>query len=66
MKAYRLEELKASARHATDRFRLYRARVSGPQPTSPVRLGELEREAQRAERTLARALEAETNTSTRR
>ena len=62
----RLEELKARTRHATDRFRLYRARVSGPQPTSTARLRELEREAQLAERTLARALEAETNTTTRR
>jgi len=51
----RLEELEADARHATERYRLYRARVTGPQPTSPGRLHELEREAERAQNTLARA-----------
>lgn len=57
-----LEELEANARHATDRYRLYRARVSGPQPTSVARLRELERGAELAERALARALDTE-NTS---
>jgi hypothetical protein len=51
----RLEALEADARHATDRYRLYRARISGPKPTSTGRLRELEREAKSAERTLARA-----------
>jgi hypothetical protein len=51
----RLEVLEANARHATDRYRLYRARVSGPHPTSPGRLRELEREAKLAKMTLARA-----------
>lgn len=51
----RFETLEADARYATERYRLYRARVSGPRPTSPGRLHELEREAELAERTLARA-----------
>ena len=55
----RLEELKANARHATERYRLYRARVSGPHATSVGRLNELKREADRAEMALARALKAE-------
>ena len=51
----RLEALEADARYAGDRFRLYRARVSGPHPTSTGRLHELEREANMAEITLAQA-----------
>jgi hypothetical protein len=51
----RLEALEANARYATERYRLYRARVSGPKPTSTSRLRELEREAELAETTLARA-----------
>jgi hypothetical protein len=54
----RLEELEANAHYATDRYRLYRARVSGPKATSPGRLRELRREAELAERTLTRAQEA--------
>ena len=50
----RLEELEADARHATERYRLYRARVHGPSPTSPARLRELQRESERAEGMLAR------------
>ncbi len=57
MTGSRLEALEANARHASERFRLYRARVSGPRPTSTGRLRELEREAQLAEQTLARARE---------
>jgi hypothetical protein len=56
--ARRLEELEANARHATERYRLYRARVNGPQPTSTGRLRELQRESERAERTLAQARES--------
>jgi hypothetical protein len=54
----RLERLEANARYATDRYRLYRARVSGPTATSAGRLRELQREAELAQRTLARAQEA--------
>jgi len=53
----RLEELEADARHASDRYRLYRAKVNGPSPTSTGRLRELERESERALRSLARARE---------
>jgi hypothetical protein len=53
----RLEALEANARYATDRYRLYRARVSGPKATSAGRLRELQRKAEVAERTLARARE---------
>ena len=55
----RLEMLEANARYATDRYRLYRARVSGPNPTSTGRLRELQREAELAEMTLARARETQ-------
>lgn len=55
----RLEELEADARHASERYRLYRAKVNGPRPTSTGRLRELERESERAQRTLARARETQ-------
>jgi len=51
----RLEHLKANAQHTSDRFRLYRARVSGSQPTSIVKLRELKRDADLAERLLLHA-----------
>ena len=51
----RIEALKADAQHANDRYRLYRARVSGPSPTSPGRLHELELQAKLAQMTLDRA-----------
>ncbi len=51
----RFAELEADARHASERYRLYRARVNGPQPTSPGRLAELQRESERAAWSLARA-----------
>ncbi len=53
----RLESLETDARYATERYRLYRARVSGPKPTSIGRLRELQRQAELAEKTLARARE---------
>jgi hypothetical protein len=53
--ARRFDELEADARHATERYRLYRARVHGSTPTSVARLRELQRESERAEGTLARA-----------
>ncbi|HEX6116731.1 MAG TPA: hypothetical protein VFY99_06485 [Solirubrobacterales bacterium] len=51
----RLAELEANARHADERYRLYRAKVFGPSPTSPDRLRRLQREAERAEGLLAGA-----------
>jgi hypothetical protein len=53
----RLARLEAEARHAGDRFRLYRARSRGPSATSPGRLHELEGERDRAEQRYRRALE---------
>ena len=51
----RLEELEAAARYARDRYRLYRAKVHSPQPTSPGRLRGLERASNRAAAMLRRA-----------
>jgi hypothetical protein len=39
----RLEDLRADARYARERYDLYRAKVYGPRPTSMTRLRELER-----------------------
>jgi hypothetical protein len=55
--AERIEELEAEARYARQRLDLYRAKTYGPRPTSPVRMRELEREADGAEQRLRRARE---------
>ena len=52
---FRLAELEAEARHAGDRYRLYRAKSYGPRMTSAGRLRELKRQSEFAERRLARA-----------
>lgn len=57
----RLEHLEANARHTSDRFRLYRAKTYGSRPTSVVKLRELKREAELAERLVAHS-RAETDT----
>ena len=51
----RLSELAAEARHAHDRYRLYRAKSYGPRLTSPGRLRELERASNMAEAMFRRA-----------
>jgi hypothetical protein len=51
----RLEELEAEARHARDRYRLYRAKLHSPRLTSPGRLRGLERASSMAEGMLRRA-----------
>ena len=51
----RLAELQAQARHAGERYRLYRAKAYGPRATSPGRLRELERESTFAQTRLERA-----------
>lgn len=51
----RMVELEANARYTRDRYRLYRARVHGPGATSPSRLDDLRRDAELAERLLAKA-----------
>lgn len=53
--ANRLEELGATARYHRERLDLYRARVYGSRPTTVVRLQELERACEHAERSLRRA-----------
>jgi hypothetical protein len=51
----RLANLEANALHASNRFRLYRARVYGSKPTDIAKLRELERASQLAERLLSQA-----------
>ena len=51
----RLVELEAEARHAHERYRLYRAKAYGPRLTSAGRLRELERTSRLAQRRLDRA-----------
>lgn len=53
----RLDELRAQARYARQRYDLYKARSYGPHLTSPARLRELERECTRAEEILRFGLE---------
>jgi hypothetical protein len=49
----RLDELRAQARFARERYDLYKARAYGPRLTSPSRLRELERESARAQASLS-------------
>jgi hypothetical protein len=55
----RLEDLRAEAHYARERYDLYRAKAYGSRPTSPGRLSELERTALGAEARLERALARE-------
>ena len=55
MSEQHLAELKASADHARRRHDLYKAKTYGPTLTSPTRLRELKREAERAASSLDRA-----------
>lgn len=50
----RLEMLEAEARHARQRYDLYRARQYGPRPTSRSRMEELRRTWEGAEERLRR------------
>jgi len=47
--------LEATARHARERYQLYKAKTYGPRATSPTRLRELDSERARAETRLRRA-----------
>jgi hypothetical protein len=51
----RLEELRAEARYARERYDLYRAKMYGLRPTSITRFRELERMHQGADARLRRA-----------
>lgn len=58
----RLAELQDAADHARRRHAIYKARTYGPHATSPQRLSELKRGAERAASALDRA-QADTRTS---
>lgn len=49
MDSNHLDDLRASARHARERYQLYKAKAYGPRPTSEARLRELERAYEQAE-----------------
>jgi hypothetical protein len=51
----RLDELRVDARYHRERRDLYRAKMYGPRPTSPVQLRELERASALSEARLRRA-----------
>ena len=53
-----LDDLRAQAQYARERYRLYKAKAYGPRDTSPARLRDLQRLYERAEARL-RAAEAE-------
>lgn len=58
MSTRQLDDLRAQAQYARQRYDLYKAKAYGPRPTSPARMRELERAAERADARL-RAAEAE-------
>ena len=53
-----LDDLRAQAQYARERYQLYKAKAYGQRPSSPARLRELERACEQAEARL-RAAEAE-------
>ena len=55
MEAYRLKEIEAEARHAKQRYDLYRAKAYSDRPTDPAELRELERAAKAAAERLRHA-----------
>jgi hypothetical protein len=55
----RLDDLRAGARYARQRFELYKAKAYGQRPTDPARMRELERACDLAESRLAAALRRE-------
>ena len=61
----RLTELEAEARHASERYQLYRAKGYGPRLTSVGRLRQLERESKFAELRLQRAKAGQVDTTSR-
>ena len=57
MSTNHLEDLRAQAQHARQRYQLYKAKAYGQRPTSPARMRELQRASEQAEARL-RAAEA--------
>ena len=49
MSTRHLDDLRAQAQHARQRYDLYKAKAYGPRPTSPARLRELQRAYEQAE-----------------
>ena len=58
MSTRHLDDLRAQAEYARQRYQLYKAKAYGQRPTSPARLRELQRACERAEARL-HAAEAE-------
>ena len=58
MSVEHLDDLRATTRHARERYQLYEAKAYGPRPTSPAHLRELQRCYEQADARL-RAAEAE-------
>jgi hypothetical protein len=58
MSSDHIDDLRARARYARERYQLYKAKTMGPRETSAARLRELQRESDQAEARL-RAAEAE-------
>jgi hypothetical protein len=58
MSSDHIDDLRAQAEYARQRYKLYEAKAYGLRPTSPTRMRELERTWQRADARL-RAAEAE-------
>jgi hypothetical protein len=53
MSAEHLDDLRAKAKFARERYQLYRAKAYGDQPTSEARLRELQRACEQAEARLS-------------
>jgi hypothetical protein len=49
MSTNHLDDLRAQALYARQRFDLYKAKAYGPRPTSPARMRELQRASEQAE-----------------
>jgi hypothetical protein len=58
MSVEHLDDLRAKAQYARERYQLYKAKAYGQRPTSPARLRELQRAYEQAEARL-RAAEAD-------
>jgi hypothetical protein len=57
MSGERIDDLRAQAEYARQRYELYKAKAYGMRPTSTVRMRELERTWERAQARLAAALD---------
>ncbi len=55
MSALHLDDLRAQAQYARQRYQIYKAKSYGLRPTSPARLRELERACEQAEARLRAA-----------